>query len=139
MTPQQIALIRQSFSEITNKDAFINDFYTRLFAKAPGVRPMFPQDMTKQKQHLASAVALVVNKADALDSLAKPLAEMGARHVGYGAKPEHYPVVRDTMVETIMHALGSKGTPQISDAWTDALNAVAGAMLKGAQQHRSAA
>lgn len=139
MTPQQIALIRQSFREIADMDALINDFYARLFAKAPGVRSMFPQDMTKQKQHLAVAVALVVNKADALDTLAGPLAEMGARHVQYGAKPEHYPVVRDTMVETIMHALGGKGTPQVREVWTGALNAVAEAMLKGASEHRAAA
>ncbi len=139
MTPQQIALIRQSFNDISNKDAMISDFYTRLFAKAPAVRSMFPPDMKAQKQHLAAAVGLVVTKADALDSLAKPLAEMGARHVGYGAKPEHYPVVRDTMVETIMNALGAKATPQIRDAWTVALDAVASAMLKGASQSRHAA
>ncbi|MGD9691527.1 MAG: globin domain-containing protein [Phycisphaerales bacterium] len=139
MTPQQIALIRQSFNDLHNPEALINEFYARLFAKAPQVRDLFPKDMTAQRKHLASALALVVNKADALHTLEKPLAEMGARHVGYGAKPEHYPVVRDVMVETIMHTLGPKGSTQIRDAWTVALDAVASAMIKGASQNRVAA
>lgn len=126
--------IRASFDLLAPRsNEFIDEFYTRLFRSAPGVRSMFPQDMRQQKKHLLSAVALVVKNADKLESLEKPLQEMGARHVMYGAKREHYAVVRDTMLETIGSLAGPAWTPELKADWTAALNAVASAMLRGAE------
>ena len=59
---------------------------------------------------------------------------MGARHVNYGAKPEHYPVVRDEMLGAIKDVAGPVWTPAIHAVWTDALNAVAAVMIRGAEQ-----
>ncbi len=42
-------------------------------------------------------------------------ARPGARHVGYGARPEHYPVVAEVLIESMA-----------------ALGLIAGAMLEGA-------
>lgn len=107
-------------------------FYERLFQTAPGVRALFPKDMASQKRHLLAAVSLVVKDSHRLDVLAKPLQDMGKRHVGYGAKPEHYPVVRDTMLATLAEFAGPLWTPALAQAWTDALNRVAAIMLEGA-------
>ncbi|MBL0871507.1 MAG: hypothetical protein IBJ18_13120 [Phycisphaerales bacterium] len=126
--------IRASFDLLAPRgNELIDEFYTRLFRTAPGVRSLFPQDMTQQKKHLLSAVALVVKNADKLETLEKPLQEMGARHVVYGAKKEHYAVVRDTMLETIGSLAGPAWTPELKADWTAALNAVAGAMIRGAE------
>lgn len=128
-------IIRDSFALIAPHAAKLMDrFYERLFARAPQVRAMFPADMSKQKAHLAAAVGLVVKHADNLAALEKPLMEMGARHVAYGAKPEHYPVVRDEMLGAIQDVAGSAWTPAIGKAWGEALNAVAQVMIRGAEQ-----
>ncbi len=108
-------------------------FYTRLFEHAPQVRPLFPQDLTRQKTHLAAAVGLVVKNVDDLTALERPLQEMGARHVRYGAQPAHYGVVRDQMLAAMADIAGPAWTIQFQRAWTEALDSVAAAMLRGAQ------
>ena len=124
-----------SYSLIAPKaQELIDTFYELLFAAAPSVRPLFPADMSRQKGHLLAAIWLVVKHADNFPALAEPLAQMGERHRAYGAKPEHYPVVRDTMVAALARTAGAHWTPQLAADWTGALDAVAGAMLKGAER-----
>jgi methyl-accepting chemotaxis protein len=140
MTPDQIQRIRAGFEALAPQAGNIVDrFYENLFSQNPGVRPMFPDDMSGQKKHLASAIALVVKHADNLEPIRSALMEMGARHVGYGAQPEHYPIVRDTLVATLGEIAGSAFTPEDAQAWTDALNAVASIMIEGAAQAGSQA
>ncbi|RMH13716.1 MAG: hypothetical protein D6695_03230 [Planctomycetota bacterium] len=141
LSAAQADMIKQSFGLLSSQAAEIVDqFYDNLFKAAPGVRSMFPSDMTEQKRHLLSAIKLVVQNADRLHALEAPLNEMGARHVGYGAKPEHYPVVRDTLLATLAEIAGNAWTDEIQAAWTEALNLVAAAMLRGAEgQKRLAA
>ncbi len=135
MNTEQALRLTESFALVAPRaEAIVDRFYERLFAKAPGVRGMFPKDMTTQKQHLLAAVGLVAKNAARLESLEKPLMEMGARHVGYGAKNEHYPVVRDTLLETLAEFAGGAWTSPVAEAWTTALNTVAGFMIRGAEE-----
>ncbi len=140
MNADSIDRIRSSFSLLQpSMGTVMERFYEKLFASAPAVRPMFPKDMTEQRKHLAAAIGLVVKNADKLSTLEGALMDMGARHVKYGAKPEHYPVVRDVMLETLAEAAGKAWSPQLHDDWAEALNAVAGAMIKGAERVGKAA
>lgn len=135
LTAEQVELIRASFNAVAPKATELIDlFYTKLFETAPSVRSLFPQEMSDQKDHLLSAVKLVATKAHDLASIEGALGEMGARHVGYGAEPEHYPVVRDTMLDALHDIAGPAWTNDIEEAWTDALNIVAGIMLAGAEK-----
>lgn len=137
MTPAD--LIRSSFTLLAPRAGELMDrFYEHLFRDFPSVRPMFPPDMTKQKQHLTAAVSLVVKHADNLAALEQPLQDMGARHVGYGAQPAHYGAVRDTMLATLAEMAGDAWTPDLRSAWEAALNAVASAMLRGAEKSQAA-
>lgn len=136
-----VARLRASHSLVAPRAAeLIDTFYDVLFTAAPAVRPLFPADMSKQKGHLLAAVGLVVKHADNLASLAEPLAQMGERHRAYGARPEHYPVVRDCMLIALARTAGPAWNGQLAADWYAALNAVAGAMIKGAQraEHRAA-
>lgn len=133
MTATPADRIRASFELLAPKGAEIIDtFYATLFASAPQLRGLFPQDMSKQKGHLLAAVGLVVKHADNLAALETPLMDMGERHVKYGATPEHYPVVRDTMIAALAKVAGPAWNEQLASDWTAALNAVAGAMIRGA-------
>ncbi len=133
MEPAQIHLISSTFPAISPQiPALAVVFYDELFKRAPGVRAIFPNDMTRQKQHLATAVAIVGRNIDALDAIERPLMEMGERHVSYGAAPEHYPVVRDTLLEAMAQVYGPALTPELREAWFAALNEVAAIMLRGA-------
>lgn len=126
--------IRASFKLLEPQaPAVVERFYQLLFADHPQLRLLFPSDMTQQKAHLLAAVGLVVKHADNLGSLEQPLQEMGARHVRYGARPEHYPVVRDTLVLALKQVAGDAWKAEYGEAWTGALNVVAGAMIRGAE------
>ena len=66
---------------------------------------------------------------DALDSALKGL---GARHVKYGALPEHYPLVGSALLTTFQQYLGNKWTPEVKQAWVGAYGAISEIMLDGA-------
>jgi hemoglobin-like flavoprotein len=135
MDSNAVIRIRSSFQLLAPRgQELIDTFYQLLFTAAPSVRALFPSDMSKQKGHLLAAVGLVVKHADNLASLETPLMDMGERHVKYGARPEHYPVVRDTMIAALARVAGPAWDAQLAADWTAALNAVAGAMLKGAER-----
>lgn len=134
MDAARVARIRLSFEAVAPRaHALIDLFYDKLFANYPQVRPMFPADMTQQKKHLLGAVGLVVKHADNLDAIRAALMEMGARHVGYGAKPDHYPIVRDTLLGALAETAGNVWNAQLREDWAEALNAVAAIMLEGAR------
>lgn len=134
MTADRIQRIRDSFDLVAPRAGELMDtFYGLLFERYPSVRPLFPSDMSKQKQHLTAAVALVVKHAGNLAALEPALMEMGARHVGYGAKPEHYPLVGATMLDALERVAGPAWNATLREDWGWALNAVAAAMVKGAE------
>lgn len=135
MDAAQVARIRLSFEAIAPRaHELVELFYDKLFANYPQVRMMFPADMSGQQKHLLSAIKLVVQNADRFETLREPLLAMGERHVGYGAKPEHYPIVRDTLLGALAEVAGNVWNEQLRRDWADALNAVAGVMLEGAQR-----
>jgi len=63
-------------------DELMDVFYARLFAAAPGVRPLFAgTDMRRQKGMLLGALVLLRKSLRDLDRIVPALREMGARHV----------------------------------------------------------
>jgi methyl-accepting chemotaxis protein len=113
-------------------EELMDEFYARLFAAAPAVRPLFPADMRGQKTMLLGALVLLRKSLRDLDAIAPKLRELGARHVAYGAMPEHYPVVGATLIAAMASLAGEVWTPTYERAWTDAFEVVATVMLEGA-------
>jgi hemoglobin-like flavoprotein len=93
-------------------DELINRFYARLFAAAPQVRPLFPEDMRRQKTMLLGTLVLLRKSLRDLEAIVPKLRQLGARHVAYGAKPEHYAVVGSALLEAMAELAGK--------AWNDA-------------------
>src|SRR5690242_19596882 len=100
MTTASLERIRQSFDLlIPHLDRMTRTFYGHLFAARPETRQLFKIDMDAQRQHLAAALALIVRNLAMFDALAEPLQELGTQHAKVGVRPEHYPVVRDAMLD----------------------------------------
>ena len=94
MTPDQIKLVQESFAKVAPiSEAAAVLFYDRLFEIAPSVKAMFPADMTEQRKKLMATLAVVVNGLGNLASILPAASALAKRHVSYGAKPAHYPVV----------------------------------------------
>jgi len=140
METTSAARIQASFRVLAPRAIeLVDSFYARLFEAAPQARALFPAELAAQKRHLLAALALVVSEAEHLEQLAPALREMGARHVRYGARPEHYPLVRDTLLATLGAFAGVSWNAQLAADWRSALDHVAALMLEGARQTESAA
>src|SRR3977135_3934126 len=129
MTPDQIKLVQQSFAKvapISEQAAVI--FYDRLFEVAPQVKGMFPEDMTEQRKKLMATLAVVVNGLSDLPSILPAASALAIRHVSYGARREHYPVVGAALLWTLEKGLGEAWTPDVAEAWTTAYETLSGYM-----------
>jgi hemoglobin-like flavoprotein len=115
-------------------EELMDEFYSRLFAAAPAVRPLFPTDMQRQKVMLLGALVLLRKSLRNLDPIVPKLRELGARHVAYGARPEHYPLVGATLIDAMAALAQDDWKPEYEQAWSAAFEIVAATMLEGATQ-----
>jgi methyl-accepting chemotaxis protein len=129
----QVDLLETSFDLIAPEgDRLMDTFYSRLFATAPAVKPLFANaDLRKQKAMLLGALVLVRKSLRDLDRIVPSLRALGARHVGYGAQPAHYAVVGEVLLASMAEVAGDAWRPEYETAWADAYGLVAGVMLEG--------
>jgi nitric oxide dioxygenase len=140
MTPDQVKLVQESFSKvapIADQAAVI--FYDRLFEVAPQVRLMFPNDMREQRKKLMATLAVVVNGLTYLEAVLPAASALAKRHVSYGAKPDHYPVVGGALLWTLEKGLGDAWTNELADAWGAAYSTLSGYMISEAYGRAQAA
>ena len=114
-------------------DQLMEIFYARLFAAAPAVRALFPDDMAPQRAKLLAALVLVRKSLRDLDAILPKLHALGARHAGYGAEPAHYGVVAAALIAAMADVAGDAWDPRHEDAWSEALGFIAAVMIEGAE------
>jgi len=107
-------------------------FYDRLFRACPEVRPLFQIEIPIQSQHLAAALALIVRNLRMLDLLEEPLMELGIEHAKVGVRPEHYPIVVQTMIEALHAGSGDLWTDELGADWAAVLKRIGQIMMEGA-------
>lgn len=129
-----ISALETSFDLVAPRgDELVDTFYARLFAAAPAVRPLFANtDLPRQKTMLLSALVLLRKSLRDLDAIVPKLRELGARHVAYGARPEHYPLVGEVLIASMAEIAADAWRPEYELAWAQAYAVVASAMLDGA-------
>ena len=130
----QAEVLEQSFEKVKPQAAeFVNSFYTNLFTDYPAAKPLFAHsNMKEQGNKLLQSLILVIENLRKPDVLTDSLKGLGARHVKYGALPEHYPLVGNTLLKTFEQYLGTDWTPEVKQAWVDAYGAISEIMLEGA-------
>jgi nitric oxide dioxygenase len=138
MTPEQVQLVRLSFTKVmaVKMDA-ARSFYERLFAIAPEVRPMFPNDVESQARKLMDSLALTIGSLRDPAMLNRILDGLATRHVAYSVRDEHYEKVGEALIWTLEKSLGNDFTPQVKSAWTSLYAAIA-AQMRGAARPKSA-
>jgi hemoglobin-like flavoprotein len=133
MTQETATKLQNHYMAIAPKsDALVERFYSTLFESHPAIRGMFPADMGRQREHLATALAVIARNYGQLAILEEPLIEMGARHAAYGAKPEHYSLVREALLNALAWVSGDAWTAELAEIWRAAIDRVAVSMLRGA-------
>ena len=133
MTPEQIILVNESFDLVQPMaQAAASVFYDRLFYLDPGLRRLFPDDLTEQKLKLMAALGLAVRGLSQPETLIPPVRDLGRRHAGYGVRPQDYQTVGAALLWTLERGLGDAFTPALQEAWTAAYTLLATTMQAGA-------
>ena len=129
LVPAHVAELRRSWQLVAPlADEAAQLFYARLFELDPSLRVLFHTEPAIQRRKLMDALTFVVTLADRPDDLLPRLAALGARHVGYGVRPEHYTTVGEALLWTLDQGLGALRTAEARDAWVATYEFVATAM-----------
>ena len=133
-TTLQVERLEKSFDQVKPQATeFVASFYSNLFTDYPAAKPLFAHsDMEAQQNKLLDSLVFVVENLKNPNELADTLRGLGARHVEYGALPEHYPLVGNSLLKTFEQYLGTAWTPEVKAAWVDAYGLIAEVMLDGA-------
>ena len=135
----QIELVQSSFRHVLPiADVAGRLFYERIFTLAPEARSLFGDDIGLQATRTMAAVKTAVDGLGDLDLVGPFLVRLGARHVRYGVRPEHFDVVGAALLWTLEQGLGDLFTPPTRDAWIAAWDVIANAMLTGMRQAEAA-
>src|SRR5262249_49339232 len=138
VTTAQIDLVQSSFRQVLPIADTVGELlYGRIFVLAPESRVLFDDDIGPQAKRLMAAVKVAVDGLARLDEVAPFLVKLGARHVRYGVRPEHFDVVAEALMWTLEQGLGDAFTPDVRDAWVAAWNVVAGDILAGGSGGRT--
>lgn len=133
VTPRQIELVQSTWEQVVPiADTAADLFYGRLFEIAPQVRPLFPTDMAAQKKKLMTTITVAVRGLNDLAALVPVLHKLGAGHVAYGVKHEHYEIVGAALLWTLSQGLAAAFTAEVEAAWANVYGLLASTMQAGA-------
>lgn len=139
MTIEQKHLIRKSFQAVERAPVVAAlVFYRRLFELEPRLRPMFKNDIEAQARKLMETLSAAVGMLDSPERLTAELEALGARHVGYGVRDEHYAIVGLALLDMLAEVLGEQFTAETGAVWADLYRIVSETMQRGARAAASA-
>lgn len=125
-----IARLRHVFAQLRGQELRLGElFYARLFSAAPHLQALFRSTPAEQADKLVSTLATILQNLDDPARNAEILAELGRRHAAYGAKPQHYDLVIDLLIESMAQLLGPHAAPQHLDEWRMALRLISDHMI----------
>ncbi|MGA7799381.1 MAG: methyl-accepting chemotaxis protein, partial [Gammaproteobacteria bacterium] len=134
-----VEVLEASFALLApHADELVRRFYDELFRRYPAVQPLFAgTDLEEQRRKLLAALKLVVSNLRNPEALYQALSTLGVKHQGYGALPEHYPAVAQTLLDVMAELAGAHWTDEVAGAWRTALNTVAESMLQAYDDKRT--
>lgn len=135
LTARQKRLIKESLESVQEySTALTKLFYGRLFELKPEVRSLFKTNIEDQSRKLLDMIVIIVEALDDFDALRPRLAELGRKHVTYGALPEHYEFIKKSLLWALGRALEMDFDAETKAAWNEMLDAVAITMLEGTRE-----
>lgn len=133
MTPEQVQTVQDTWKAVVPiADKAADLFYDKLFLMDPGLRTLFPEDLTEQKKKLMSMIGRVVTALRDPSGVVPAIQDLGRKHVGYGVKKEDYSVVGGALLWTLEQGLGAAWTPDVKDSWVAAYTLLSGVMIDAA-------
>src|SRR5258706_13174871 len=88
--------------------------------------------MIEQRRKLMAMLAAVVKGLGNLEQVLPTASALAKRHVSYGAKARHYPVVGAALLWTLEKGLGDGWTPEVADGGRSRYSTPSSCMISGA-------
>jgi hemoglobin-like flavoprotein len=133
LDPEQKHRLRKTFALVERQShvaALV--FYQRMFELDPRLRPLFKTDIELQAAKLIDMLATALSLLDTPDELTRILMEMGAQHVRYGVKAEHYATVNEALLTMLSSVLGREFDASTRQVWSEFYQLIAETMQRGA-------
>lgn len=120
LTEEQIDLLKATLPRLDT-----GAFYEHLRVSCPVTYDRFFRgvDMTIQRGKLTAAIRMVVMGASNFEALQSTLKRLGEQHAHIGVEPEHYEMVR----QSLLHSLKLR-SPAETVAWDTAIRTVISSM-----------
>ena len=97
VTPEQTALVRQSFDAIWPVRRKLADQFYRRFL-TPDARGLFRSDMERQYRKLMDMIAAIVGTLDKREIFQSIISHSGRQHAQFGAKPMHFAAFGNALI-----------------------------------------
>lgn len=99
---------------------------------------MFHTNIEEQARKLMEILAVAVSMLEQPAALGAELEQLGARHVRYGVKEEHYATVGSALIGMLGDILGEAFDAPSQEAWTALFAFIRDSMLLGAAKAQGA-
>jgi hemoglobin-like flavoprotein len=119
-------------------DQVVASFYDQLFAEHPDVRPMFPSELSGQREKLLMAIVELVTNYETPEALLPALTALGRKHGDFGVRIDHYSAVGLTLLSTLRRFAADAWTPAYEGAWLRAYTFAAGVMMQAGAVRKTA-
>lgn len=121
LSPKTIEIVKATTPVLKdNAVAITSKMYDILFENYPETKALFSTAPQDQPKVLAAAVQAYAMNIDNLDALGDAVGKMASTHVRTNVKPEHYPMVGESLLAALKEVLGDAATTDVLDAWGEA-------------------
>lgn len=121
ITADQMARVKATAPVLAEHGATITKhFYARMFAHHPELKNLFNQTHQKtgsQQETLAKAVYAYAANIDNLGALGGAVSHISNKHASMNIRPEHYPIVVENLLASIVEVLGDAVDTDTLEAW----------------------
>ncbi len=138
--------IRRNLSNMHHHNLTLGNLYfDRLFELEPEAKAIFGFDknadvmseLSKAPRFIKHAKYFIqmIDKAlgmlgPDIELLTEILLDLGAKHVGYGVKPEYFPSMGRALIHSVKEQLGDKFSEEMKDAWVEVYGALSYDMIR---------
>ena len=104
--------------------------YDTLFGIAPNLKSLFHRPKQVMAMKFVEMVSTLVSFADDDTHMSEQVTWLGARHVKYGARPHHSPIMSEVLLTVLEQAVGDEWRQDMHDAWTELWDKACGKMME---------
>lgn len=121
LSPTTISIVKATAPAVAeHAEAITTKMYEILFVAYPETKILFKDADPMQHKKLAGAVSAYAANIDNLAVLSSAVEKMASSHVNALVKPEHYPMVGESILKAIKEVLGDAATEEVLGAWGEA-------------------